>query len=92
MPKLEIPKQQIRYVVGRLHVWRTDDEVRDEILTRVAAARARNPKPWTAEMVQRCVKFAVKTHRDNQILYMQVTRGGMTTGEARRIIEARMAE
>jgi len=66
--KIALPEAQIRFLVGRLSVGRSDAEVGAEI-----GDRARKQK-WPAEDIARAEKLAIKIHHENQDLYRYVMR------------------
>lgn len=78
---LGIPKDQIRYIVGKLHVGESDEKVRALIRMRTA------PHPgWTQARVKQAEAYALKVHRDNQKMYAYVMGGsaGWRAGMKRR--------
>ena len=68
--KLNIPKQAIDWLIGRLHVSTSDDEVRTLI-----SARTKNFPGWNYENIKEAQEYAVKSHRKNQGLYETVMSG-----------------
>lgn len=58
---------QIRWLVGRMHVSRSDLSVSKDILRRV--------KAWPKGQRKMAVKDALKAHHENQNLYDFVMRG-----------------
>lgn len=67
--KLALPEAQIRFLVGRLSVGRTDAEVAADI-----GDRARK-QGWPSKEIERAEKLAIKIHHENQDLYGYVMRG-----------------
>lgn len=63
----EIPKGQIRWLVGQMHVSTTEEEIREDILSRSVK--------WPQEAREEAVKYALKCHRENQGLYHAVMTG-----------------
>lgn len=59
-----VPTQQIEWIVSRLHVGTTDQEVRDEI-----ARRANGNGGWAVPLIRAAADYAVYCHRRNQKLY-----------------------
>ena len=68
MKKKLIPESSIEWLVARLHVSKTDDEVRAEIVRRTGPE-------WTPEAIKRACDYAVKCHKKNQDLYARVMSG-----------------
>jgi hypothetical protein len=78
---LGIPKDQIRYIVDKLHVGESDEKVRALIRMRTA------PHPgWTQARVKQAETYALKVHHDNQKMYAYVMGGsaGWRAGAKRR--------
>jgi hypothetical protein len=67
---MDIPKQQISYLVGKLHVGESDDKVRALI-----QSRTKGHPNWTPALVRKAQAYGVKVHRDNQRLYAMVMGG-----------------
>ena len=64
---MDIPKQSIKWLVGRVHVGTPDAEVEADIRRRCSKA--------TPAQLKACIKFALKCHHDNRGLYNFVTGG-----------------
>jgi hypothetical protein len=60
---MQIPKNQIRFIVGTLHVYTPDDEVCAEIGRRVEG----QPK-WTPSLIRRATTYALQVHHEHQKL------------------------
>lgn len=73
----QIPKGQIEWLVGNMHVGVPDDEVRADIEARARKAGA------SASFAKACGNYAVTVHHRNQKLYNDVM-GGRLREEARR--------
>lgn len=58
---MQIPKSQIRFFVGNLHVFTPDEEVIAEIGRRVEG----QPK-WTPSLVRRATQYALQVHHEHQ--------------------------
>lgn len=67
--RLELPRSQIEFVVDRLHVGTSDDEVAAEIRRRTKGGS------WTPARVRRAVEYAIKHHRKNRGVFSHVMRG-----------------
>jgi len=67
MARIEIPKQSLRWLVGRLHVGTPDSEVEADIRRRCSTA--------TEAQRNACVKYALKCHAENRNLYSRVVSG-----------------
>lgn len=70
----KLPKFEIEFIVNRLHVGTTDEQIARDIRHRLR----RNP--WTQtpagqRFEDKCVRYALKCHHDNQHLYRVVTSG-----------------
>jgi len=65
-----IPKASIEWLVNRLHVSVSDEDVKKDIRRRAR----RNPNV-TESLIERMANYAVKCHRKNQALYLAVTSG-----------------
>jgi hypothetical protein len=70
---LAIPKHSIDYVVGKLHVGTSDDEVQRIIGDRIGKAKVQ----WPAKSVKDALGYAVQSHRKNQDLYSTVMGGNL---------------
>jgi hypothetical protein len=70
MTQLKLPKFQIEWVVNRMHVSATDEEVEGAMRERIGD----DPR-WTPSMRKKCLAYAVKHHHKNQGLYDYVMRG-----------------
>lgn len=69
--KMQIPKASIEFLVARLHVGVSDEEVARDMRRRV---RTGTPNVTDA-MEKRIVKYALKCHHANQGLYRAVVSG-----------------
>jgi hypothetical protein len=67
--RLSLPHSQIEFVVDRLHVGTSDDEVAAEIRKRAKGGA------WTPARVRRAVEYAIKHHHKNRGLFSHVMRG-----------------
>ena len=67
--RLEIPRYQIRRIVGAIHVGKSDEYVRVQI-----RERATGPN-WRETDIVRAERYAVQCHRENQKLYCAVRTG-----------------
>lgn len=65
-----VPQQDIRWLMGRVHVGTPDAEIESDIRGRLA----NNPKA-TEEMIAACVAFALQCHAENRGLYRSVMTG-----------------
>jgi hypothetical protein len=67
---LGIPKDQIRYIVDKLHVGESDEKVRALIRVRTA------PHPgWTQARVKQAEEYALKVHHANRRMFAYVMGG-----------------
>lgn len=66
---MSIPKQCIDWIVGRIHVGTSDEEVKAEI-----RKRATGPE-WTKAKIMEAEMYAIHCHRKNQELYRTVMSG-----------------
>jgi hypothetical protein len=69
--KQVLPLGQLRWVVDRLHVSTTDDEVMTEITKRMPRNR------FTQQQIDEAVTFALQVHRENRELYTMVMTGSL---------------
>jgi len=68
-----VPKGDIHWLMGRVHVGTPDAEIEQEIRRRLEAMiRAGKANEG---MVAECVKYAIACHRENQGLYNAVVTG-----------------
>jgi hypothetical protein len=67
MAKFQVPQGQIRWLLGRVHVSTSDDDVAKDIAARCSKA--------TPAQRSACVKYALKCHHENQGLYNHVMGG-----------------
>ncbi len=58
----DIPKQQIRWLVNRLHVSTSDEDVSKHITERMKDTQ------WTPGAIKAAGAYAIKVHHDNQNL------------------------
>ncbi len=65
---MQIPKSQIRWIVGRFHVSTSDADIKAEI-------RKRCVRGWTEKDIVRAEIYAVKCHHEHQRLYRAVVSG-----------------
>ena len=65
-----IPKASIEWLVNRLHVSTSDEDVKRDI-----RRRARRYPNATEAYIERMAEYAVKCHRKNQVLYSAVVSG-----------------
>lgn len=63
----DIPKGQIRWLMSRVHVSATEEEIQEDILSRSVK--------WPQEAREEAVRYALKCHRENQGLYTAVVTG-----------------
>ena len=68
--KRTIPKGQIGWIVDRMHVSTTDDELAAEIRRRADPA-----KGWTEAKIKAAIRIAIAHHNKNRELYRFVMRG-----------------
>ena len=68
---MQIPKASIEWLVNRLHVSTTDEEVATDMRRRVRTATP----DVTAAVEKRIVAYALKCHHKNQGLYRAVVSG-----------------
>jgi hypothetical protein len=73
-----IPKVQIEYIVGNIHVGEPDEVVRKNIEDRARKAGA------TDKLVKACGDYAVKVHQRNRNLYNDVMGGRIGSGRRRK--------
>jgi hypothetical protein len=67
--KLDIPRCQIRQIVGALHVGKSHEFVKAQIRERATRAG------WRETDIIRAERYAVQCHRENQRLYTAVMTG-----------------
>lgn len=72
---MDIPKEQLRYLVGKFHAGKSDDYVRTEVRKRTTGRSG-----WTQSLIRKAEEYAVKIHHDNQGLYDYVMGGTRRTG------------
>lgn len=73
---MDIPKSQIRSLVGRYHVGTSDSTIRAEIRNRtMSPTTGQLMKGWTPSLVRKAEDYAIKIHRANQALYGYVMSG-----------------
>ncbi len=63
----QVPAHEIEWVMGRVHVGLSDVEVHKLILPRC--------RTWPRHLADQAATFAVKCHRDNQVLFTHVNGG-----------------
>jgi hypothetical protein len=68
-PRLDIPRGQIRQIVGALYVGKSDEYVKAQIRERATRAG------WLESDIDRAERYAVRCHRENQRLYKAVMTG-----------------
>ena len=66
---IEIPRFQIRRIVGAIHVGKSDEYVRHQIRERTAGLS------WRETDIARAEQYAVQCHRAKQKLYSAVRTG-----------------
>jgi hypothetical protein len=71
IPSVEIPKGQIRWLVGKLHVSTTDEQVIEDFTNRCD----KSPDKITASQKKRIIEYALKEHHANQSLFNSVMSG-----------------
>ena len=71
--KLGIPKQQIDYVVSKLHVGTSDEDVQRILADRIGKAKV----AWPNAAVKQALGYAIQSHRKNQDLYGKVMSGNL---------------
>lgn len=62
-----IPFGQIQWLVDKMHVGTSDEEVTNDLLARMSH--------WTDEEQQEAIKFALRVHAENRKLFHQVNTG-----------------
>lgn len=70
MSATKIPKGAIEWLVSRLHVSVSDEDVKTDI-----RRRARRTPDVSEKFVEKMAEYAVKCHHKNQELYTAVTTG-----------------
>jgi hypothetical protein len=70
MAATKIPKASIEWLVNRLHVGVSDEDVKKDI-----RRRARRYPDVSEAFIERMADYAVKHHHANQQLYQTVTSG-----------------
>ena len=66
----QVPRTGLRFLVDRLHVGVSDQEIADDITRRVAG------KPgFTPAIVRQSIAFAIECHHRNQGLFTRVMSG-----------------
>lgn len=73
-----VPKASIDWILGKVHVMTPDADVAADIERRCAKAGA------SPALVKKCVAYALKVHKRNRDLYIQVMTGNIGSGESRR--------
>lgn len=71
--KLAIPKQAIDYLINKLHVGTTEDDIAQILTDRIAKAKV----PWPTSAVKDAVGYGIQSHRRNQDLYGNVMAGNI---------------
>jgi len=66
---MEIPKGAISWLVNRMHVSTTTEEVKADIRARCTTAG------WTEKKIVEAENYAVRCHDENRTLYRAVTTG-----------------
>lgn len=72
----QVPKKQIEWIMGNVHVGTSDAEVLAEWKKRCAKL--------PAALAKACTAYALKVHRKNQDLYNDVMSGSIGSGKPRR--------
>ena len=68
---VKTPRNDIRYVVGNMHVSTSDSDITAEVEKRLAKA---GPE-FTAAIRRECIEYALRYHTANRDLYHHVMRG-----------------
>jgi hypothetical protein len=85
MKHLEIPKRAIEFIVGKLHISESDEQVRAEVVRRIDAITDAAAKHcWTEAKIKAACDYAVKVHHNNRGLYDYVMSGEVSRGSRRR--------
>ena len=71
---MQIPKQSIEWLVAKLHVSVSDEEVARDMRRRLADAPITTPR-GTAAFENRVVAYALKCLHENQGLYRRIVSG-----------------
>lgn len=64
---MEIPKSQINFIVGNIHVYTPDEKVCEEILKRIVKGTKGTPS-WTPALIKKAQAYALKVHHEHQKL------------------------
>lgn len=73
---MEIPKQQIRFIVDRMHVGTPDEEIRADIRRRTSTKKAA-AMGWTPAKIKAAEDYAVKVMNENRKMYAYVMGGSV---------------
>lgn len=74
----QVPKKQIEWIMGNVHVGTPDAEVVADWQKRCARAKL------APALAKACIAYALKIHRKNQDLYNAVMSGAIGSGKPRR--------
>jgi hypothetical protein len=82
----KIPKGQIEWIVGRMHVGVSDDEIRANIRQRALKARSLPGivGRWSDADIRKAEEYAVKVHHDNRSQYAAVMGGSRQVWKGRK--------
>jgi hypothetical protein len=64
-----VPRADINWLMGRVHVSATEDEIAADITRRC------NAPGYTPALIRQSVKYALECHKRNRDLYNHVVRG-----------------
>lgn len=68
----KIPYGAIRWLVGNMHVSKSDESIAAEIRKR---ANPETDPGWTPRRIEKAIEYAIKVHADNRHLYNCVMSG-----------------
>lgn len=74
----QVPKKQIEWIMGNVHVGTSDAEVTADWQKRCARAKV------TPALAKAIIAYALKVHHKNQDLYRDVMSGAIGSGKPRR--------
>ena len=78
--KLSIPKQQIDFLVRKLHVGTSDEEVQRILADRIGKSKV----AWPNAAIKQALGYGVESHRKNQDLYGAVMSGNIGNKKPRK--------
>ena len=74
-----VPYAAIRWMVGNIHVGKSNEDVADKVAERLRKSGA------TADELAEAIEYAVAVHRSNRALYLVIQHGYSSTSMTRRV-------